>query len=459
MKLTIRQQSLKFLGLCALTVTMASSAFAQNSLDELYQRISEEARSEASHNSERERRFLERADQQSQMLENVRAQLAEQEQRREQAKSAFDDNEDELTELTNQLDRRTGTLGELFGVFRQVSGDMQSILFDSIISAEYPERREQIEALAEADEVPTIPEMQQLWSMMMQEISESAKVSRFETAVVRPDGETYQTPVTRVGTFNVVADNNYLNYESGTQELVELARQPDGGVRRTAAALSSASGGEEVGFALDPSRGSLLGLLVQSPSLTERVQQGKQVGYAILFIGFIGLLIVIERMINLARVSKRMKRQLKDMDHAESDNPLGRMMQAYYENKHLNDLDVLSRKLDEVIFKDLAELRKGLSVIKVLAAIAPLMGLLGTVTGMIGTFQAITLFGTGDPKLMAGGISQALITTVLGLIVAIPLLLSSSLLSSRVQQLSKMIGEQASGMIADKAVTIAQSKA
>ncbi|WP_286807028.1 MotA/TolQ/ExbB proton channel family protein [Marinimicrobium sp. UBA4209] len=198
---------------------------------------------------------------------------------------------------------------------------------------------------------------------------------------------------------------------------------------------------------------------MQSPSLGERVQQGKEVGYAIIVVGIIGMLIVIERLIKLARVSKRMRRQLKDMEHAENDNPLGRMMQAYYENKHLNDLDALSKKLEEVIFKDLAELRRGLSIIKVLAAIAPLMGLLGTVTGMIGTFQAITLFGTGDPKLMAGGISQALITTVLGLVVAIPLLLSSSLLSSRVQQLSKMIGEQASGMIADKAVDIAKTKA
>lgn len=459
MKPTMIHTSIQYLGLLLLSATLAAPVLAQSSLDRLSQRISEEARDEASHNNERERRFLERADERRSMLAGVRERLAEQEQRRETTKATFDENEDRLSELSTQLDRRTGTLGELFGVFRQVSGDMQSLLFDSIISVEYPERSEQIEVLAEADEVPTIPEMQQLWSLMMQEIAESARVSRFDTQVVRPDGQTYTTPVTRVGTFNIIADNKYLNFESSTQELVELARQPGGGVRGTARDLSNASGGESVGFALDPSRGALLGLLVQSPSLTERVQQGKQVGYAILFVGFIGLLIVIERMINLGRVSRRMKRQLKDMDHAESDNPLGRMMQAYYENKHLNDLDVLSRKLDEVIFKDLSDLRKGLAIIKVLAAVAPLMGLLGTVTGMIGTFQAITLFGTGDPKLMAGGISQALITTVLGLIVAIPLLLSSSFLSSRVQQLSKMIGEQASGMIADKAVTIANSKA
>nr|WP_285817736.1 MotA/TolQ/ExbB proton channel family protein [Echinimonas agarilytica] len=147
------------------------------------------------------------------------------------------------------------------------------------------------------------------------------------------------------------------------------------------------------------------------------------------------------------------------MEHPSDDNPLGRMLLAYYENKHLQDLDVIGKKLEEVVFKDLAEFRRGLATVKVLAAIAPLMGLLGTVTGMIGTFQAITLFGTGDPKLMAGGISQALITTVEGLCVAIPLLLASTILSSRAQQMSKEVGEQATGMVAQKAVDIASAKA
>lgn len=443
----------------ALAVAFSTQALGQDSLQELYQKVSSDARAEAAYNSSREQEFLARANAREQMFEEVQAQLAAEERQREEMKILFDENETVLSDLTEQLDRRVGNLGELFGVFRQVSGDMESIFFDSIVSAEFPKRLETIERLAEADEVPTIPEMQELWSIMLQEVAESGRVSRFESDVVQTSGETYRAPVVRVGTFNVIIEDTYLNYESASQELVELPRQPSGSVRASADELYSASAGAQVGFSLDPSRGALLGLLVQSPSLGERVQQGKEVGYAIIFVGFIGMLIVIERLIKLARVSKRMRRQLKDMEHAESDNPLGRMMQAYYENKHLNNLDALSKKLEEVIFKDLAELRRGLSIIKVLAAIAPLMGLLGTVTGMIGTFQAITLFGTGDPKLMAGGISQALITTVLGLIVAIPLLLSSSLLSSRVQQLSKMIGEQASGMIADKAVDIAKTKA
>lgn len=447
------------LSLCALSFSLGAQAQTSESLKSLYQQVSKDVSAETAHNSEREQRFRAAASNQKAMLAEVQADLARQEKLRDDMKVVFETNETQLAELSTQLDRRTGNLGELFGVFRQMAGDTQQMLFDSVISAQFPERIALLDELAEAKEVPTIPQMQQLWTLMLQEISESASVSRFDATIVKPNGENYSAPVTRVGTFNIVTDDKYLNYVADSQQLVELARQPGGGVRSTAAAMNKASGNSEVGFALDPSRGALLGLLVQSPSLMERVQQGQEVGYAIILLGVIGLLIVIERMIKLSRISNKMNKQLKDMDHASSDNPLGRMMLAYYENIHLNDLDVLGKKLDEVIFKDLAELRKGLSTIKVMAAIAPLMGLLGTVTGMIGTFQAITLFGTGDPKLMAGGISQALITTVQGLIVAIPLLLSSNMLSSRAQQLGKVIGEQASGMIAEKAVDIAKAKA
>ncbi|MBQ0726787.1 MAG: MotA/TolQ/ExbB proton channel family protein [Thalassolituus oleivorans] len=440
-----------------LSLAVSFSAVSQaDTLQELYQQISKDISSEASHNSEREQRFRAAAGEQKKMLSDVNAQLAEQEKLRAQLKTEFDNNEVSLAELSTQLDRRTGNLGELFGVFRQIAGDTQQVMFDSVITVEFPDRTAQIGTLAKAKEVPTIAEMQQLWGLMLQEISESAAVSRFDAKVVKPSGETYDAAVTRVGTFNIVTGDKYLSYASDSQQLVELSRQPAGYIQDTAADISSTAG--EVNFAIDPSRGALLGLLVQSPSLFERVQQGKEVGYAIIAVGIVGMLIVLMRFLSLSAVSRRMKRQLKDMNHPSDDNPLGRMMIAFYENKHLNDLDVISKKLDEVVFKDITDMRKGLSTIKVMAAIAPLMGLLGTVTGMIGTFQAITLFGTGDPKLMAGGISQALITTVEGLCAAIPLLLASNLLTSKNQQLSKVIGEQASGMVAQKAAEIASQK-
>jgi biopolymer transport protein ExbB len=331
-----------------------------------------------------------------------------------------------------------------------MADDTQTMLYDSLITAEHPQRKQAISVLAESEEVPTIPQMRLLWGLLLEETALSSQVSRFESEIVEPGGRNYSADVVRVGTFNVITGDRYLNYITDTDQLVELPRQPQGYVRSSANDLYGSSPAEQVGFYIDPSRGALLGLLVQSPSLGERIEQGRTVGYAIIIVGSFGLLLVLQRVIALTRIRVRMGKQLKDITSPNADNPLGRIMIAYYENKHL-DLETIKRRVDAVMFADLADIRKGLQVVKVLAAVAPLMGLLGTVTGMIGTFQAITLFGTGDPKLMAGGISQALITTVLGLCAAIPLLLSHSFLTSRVSSLSKLIGEQSLALLAEKA--------
>ena len=227
--------------------------------------------------------------------------------------------------------------------------------------------------------------------------------------------------------------------------------------RSSAMTLSEASD-EATTFSLDPSRGALLGLLVQTPSLMERVQQGKVIGFIIIFGTLVGLLLVLERWMRLARIEGRIKRQLGDMGSVLDDNPVGRVLGAYYENMHLQDLETISRKMEAVIVKDVSAITRGLPIIKVLATVAPLTGLLGTVVGMIETFQSITLFGTGDPKLMAGGISMALITTVLGLVAAIPLLISHTFLTSKAGLLSKIIGEQAAGLVATKAEELAAEK-
>jgi len=324
---------------------------------------------------------------------------------------------------------------------------------------EYPERRAEATALAETNvQVPSIQDMRGLWRLLMQEIAHSGQISRFPVEVIEPAGGAYDAEAVRVGLFNVVADGKYLNYLPESNRLVELPRQPDRSARRSAAALGAAGPAELVHFALDPSRGALLGLLVQSPSLIERIQQGRLVGYLILAIAAAGLILVAERGLRLALVNRRIKRQLAELDRVNEDNPVGRVLATYREHAHLNDLDLISRKLESVVIADVAEVRRGLPTIRTLAAVAPLMGLLGTVVGMIGTFQAITLFGAGDPKLMAGGISQALVTTVLGLCAAIPLLLSHSFLSSRSTRLSKLIGEQAAGLMAQQAETLARSR-
>mgnify|MGYP003669493506 CR=1 FL=1 len=440
---------------CALCTSVPALSQGSDELMNLLNMVETNKTVEAQRNAEREARFRAEANQQQSMMEEAEAEVRRQEALRDQLRASFDENETQLAELQTVLDRRIGDLGELFGVFRQMADDTETMLIDSLITHEYPERMDVVSELAESTQVPTIPQMRSLWEALIKEIALSGVVSRFDADVVQPGGEKATSTVIRVGSFNVVSEDAYLKSEGS--DLVELPRQPAGYVTSTAEDLTSASANQEVGFYIDPSRGALLGLLVQSPSLMERVEQGKTVGYAIIIVGIFGLIIVAARFLALARIETRMKKQLKNLDHPDMNNPLGRVINVYYENKHL-DLETIKHKLSEVIFKDVTEIKKGLPIIKVLAAVAPLMGLLGTVTGMIGTFQAITLFGTGDPKLMAGGISQALITTVLGLCAAIPLLLTHSMLASRVTVLTKTIGEQSAALMSEKAESDATLK-
>jgi len=429
---------------------------AAENLKELVSEVRAQAAAEKKTLAEREASFRAALGEQEQLLADALAKVERFEAERDRLKALYDENEDKLSEMTATLEQRSGDLGELFGVFRQVAGDVQSMMFDSLTRLERPDRQARVDELASMSEVPEIGAIRELWQFILDEISISGEVSRFPHEVVRPDGERYQADVTRVGTFNAVAGSTYLNFLPENAQLVEFARQPAPHVQASATVLSDATDGP-VGFYLDPSRGTLLGLLVEAPNLMERLEQGKAVGYAIVAVAIIGLLISLERLLSLSIQAAKIRKQRADMDRFDTGNPLGRVLGAYYESKHLST-EVVARKLDEAIIKDAGKFRRGLDTIKVLAAIAPLMGLLGTVTGMIGTFQAITLFGTGDPKLMAGGISQALVTTVLGLLAAIPLLLSHTLLASRAQGLTKMLAEQAAGMVATQAEKLETQK-
>ena len=199
---------------------------------------------------------------------------------------------------------------------------------------------------------------------------------------------------------------------------------------------------------VDPSRGTLLAQLQREPGLWDRVQQGGLVGWVILVLGAFGLLLAIWRMVYLTRVGRGVSAQMHDLSAPRADNPLGRIIGVLGPKPQLADLEPLELKLDEAILQETPPLEKGQGLLKLLSAVAPLLGLLGTVTGMIVTFQAITQGGGGDSRLMADGISQALVTTVLGLVVAIPLLFLHTLLASRSKGLIQLLEQQSAGLIA-----------
>ncbi|MEA5444807.1 MotA/TolQ/ExbB proton channel family protein [Gammaproteobacteria bacterium AB-CW1] len=434
-------------------VAFAAPAMAQDqqatTLDELLQQVREARTEAAERHQERERRFIEARDEQQQMLDDARRAHEREEQRRDRLSRSFEENEEALTELNDRLQVRMGALGELFGVVRQVSGDAQGIVRNSIVSAQMPGRGDMVARLAETRALPSIDQLENLWFLFQEEMTESGKVVRYPTTIVRADGTREDVDVVRVGVFNTIYQDKFLRYLPETGQLVELGRQPAGRYQSMAGSLYSAEQGSITGMAVDPSRGSLLALLIQTPSLGERIQQGGPPGYVIIALGIIGLLLVLERLIFLTMAGQRIKAQVGS-GKPNPNNALGRVMGAYAENKD-DDVETLELKIDEAILKETPALEARLGAIKIISAVAPLLGLLGTVVGMIRTFQMITLFGAGDPQLMADGISQALMTTAMGLTVAIPLVLLHAVVAAQSKKLIQILEEQSTGIIASHA--------
>ena len=428
-----------------LAVVSFSALSAENDLSGLLDKIKNDRTAESQENKAREARFLGDRNQQQKLLKQSKAELKAEQRRSDQLKKSFDGNEKKLTELADTLKQRAGTLGEMFGVVRQFAGDNKGVFDASSISAQYPERGAFLGDLAERKELPTIVELETLWLEITREMTEAGQVVKFPATVIYGEGNEDKVTVTRVGTFNAVADGKYLNYLMGTGKFEELSRQPDSATLSTVSGLEQAADGY-VPFYLDPSRGVILSLLVQSPSVKERIDQGGPVGYVILGLGAAGLLLALFCFLNLLRIGSGVRKQQKS-DQLIKGNPLGEIMSVYQENKQA-DLETLELKLDEIIIKSVPKIERGVGTVKLIASVAPLLGLLGTVVGMIGTFQAITLFGTGDPKLMAGGISEALVTTMLGLVVAVPTLFAHSLVQSKSRRMIQVLEEQSAGFIA-----------
>jgi len=334
----------------------------------------------------------------------------------------------------------------LFGVVRQVSGDTRSQLEGSMVSAQIPGREEFLEELGKNKSLPSIESLEKLWFILHQEMTELGKVVRFPATVVNSDGQEEQREVIRVGAFNALSNGVYLIYDN--RKLQVLPKQPVGTYLDTVASFES-SKEPMAKLALDPSRGAILRVLIQTPDFWTRINYGGKVGYTTIALGILAGILAIVRWVVVSLTARKVAAQKKS-DKVSDSNPLGRVLGVYEANR-TTDVETLELKLDEAIMRESASLDKFLWAIKVVSVVAPLLGLLGTVTGMIRTFQVITLFGTGDPKMMASGISEALVTTMIGLYVAIPLVLLHALVANTSKGVVEVLEEQSAGLIARRA--------
>ena len=405
---------------------------------------------------QRQQEFEQNANRQQQILDTTNERIVEQEQTQSDLSDQFEANEIIIRDKRVVLRDRRGDLNELFGTLQGVAGDFLSNFENSLISAQYPGRSEFIEDfIAKAGstiEQLNPEEIERFWFYMQQEVVESARIAKFNADIALPTGETINRSVVRIGNFNAISEGEYLSYDGDIGHLQVLPRQPDSALLSAASSLeNSTSGFTKVG--IDPTGGvggQVMANLVNFPSVEEQVRNNSgTIGFIIIGVGIVGILIGFLRLLILTLVSIKVRSQLKS-DKASKNNPLGRVLLVAESNPSA-DTETLELKLGEAILQETPALESMLTLIKMIATIAPLGGLLGTVTGMIQVFQQITVYGAGDPTIMAGGISSALMTTVLGIVVAIPSIFMHTVVKSRADNIIHILEEQATGMIAQKA--------
>ena len=436
-----------------LALSLSAQAATTVSLDELLASVKTGRVTDAAENKARLDEFRANRSTQTRLLNAEKAEQKRQEDASARMEKEFEVNDVKIIDLERAFQERLGGLKELFGVLQQASGDARGNFEASVTNVQFPDRTAFLldfaKKMGQSNRLASLEEIERLWFELQREMTETGKVTTFTTNVVNSIGEEQQQEVTRIGAFNVVSGDKYLEYIPETGRLVELQRQPASRYTNRIEDLTSAASGQHP-IGLDPTRGQLLGLLVQSPSLMERIAQGKTVGYVIISLGIVGVLIAIWRVLALSAVGGKVRRQIKNLDQPNENNPLGRVLKTAQDSASA-DIETIELKLGEAILRETPKFNSMLPLLKIISVVAPLLGLLGTVTGMIVTFQAITLYGAGDPKLMAGGISTALVTTVLGLCVAIPTVFLHTLVSSRARRLTQILQEEAAGMLAERA--------
>jgi len=423
---------------------ISTFAFSLN-LEGLLQSVKADSQKELSKEKQRLQTFVKNKNQQAYLLKQSKQVLAVQEDQSAEFKKIIDANELLLEEKENELSAKAANLGEMFGSIRQTSADFLTNYQNSLTASQTSSKDEIFAKFANSKKLPNLEELTTFWHSMLDEIIQSGSISQYPADVILNTGEKINENVTRVGLFAAVANGKYLTYSNDMKSLVELAVQPDSNILSDAKIFEKASDIKNI--TIDPTRGTLFEMIENNPTIMDRINQGGIVGYIILALGGLGLLIALFKVIVLNISSFKIKSQMKNLENPKTNNSLGKIADIFYKNVNdsINDLEI---KIGEAILRETNNIKKGQSFVKLLAAVTPLLGLLGTVTGMIATFQAITLFGTGDPKLMAGGISTALITTVLGLVTAIPLLFAYTYISSKAEELVSILEEQSIGLLA-----------
>jgi biopolymer transport protein ExbB len=398
------------------------------------------------------------AAEQTTLLRDAEARRTQLNAQSETLADTYSANEVRINNLNTQLREKATQLGlsELFGIARQTANDTSQTLQQSLITAQFPPaegqlpRDEFLRQFSSSRITPQAPELERLWLEIQREMTASGQVARFRANVVQPGGDAVASDVIRIGPFTATANGQFLNYLPNLRALTVLPRQLPPEFMSVAASFQNASSGYARAV-VDSNRGVLLGLYVERPTIMERIELGEAIGYVIIVVGALGLLAFLYQLVTLLIVRAGVNKQLKNLAEPKANNPLGRVLLAFKgdRTKIEEDADIAELRITEAVLREVPRLERFQAFLRLGVAAGPLLGLIGTVVGMIITFQSITESGSSDPKLMATGIGQAMIATVLGLGIAIPLLFANALLNSLSRGVVQVLDEQSAGMLAE----------
>jgi len=428
------------------------------SLDDLLQQARSVREQENQLFEQRESQFnAAAAAEQQRLMQEAEANVAAIEAEVKLKTDLYSQNELAINDLNGQLRQKERDLGlsELFGLARQVAGDASSVMQQSLTSAQFAEvdavnRVTFMRNLAESEGILSPEDLERLWFELQREIVASGQVATYTGTVAGPNGDMRQAKVTRIGVFTAMADGQYLAYLPNLAQLNILPRQLPGEFMEMGRNLQSASSGY-VWTVADPTRGVLTALYVERPNWAQRIEDGEHINYVILAVGFAGALAFIIQLLYLIFARIAVSAQLRQLDKPTKNNALGRVLLAFKGDAKTieGDADIAELRVSEAVIKEIPRLERFQAFLRLAVAAGPLLGLVGTVVGMIMTFQSITESGSSDPKLMADGIGAAMIATVLGLGIAVPLLFANALLTSLSRSIVQVLDEQSTGMLAE----------
>jgi biopolymer transport protein ExbB len=437
----------------------AAQQTAATSLDSLLDQVRNVRAEETRKIAEWEQEFRSAsAAEQATLLRNAEARRQQVQATSDQLSDDYADNELRINEVNRELVEKANTLGltEVFGLARQTAGEAAVVLQQSLLTTQFPDalgeggRDRFLREFSAGRSTPTPAELERVWLELQAEMTAQGKVARYSAPVVQPSGESVDSDVIAIGPFSATANGQFLAYVPALGALNVLPRQLPGEFMGVAEDFEQAEGGYARAV-IDQTRGVLLGLYVERPTLLERVELGETIGYVIIVVGALGVILFVIQLVSLIRVRIAVGQQIKNLDQPRTDNPLGRVLLAFKGSAQNieEDSDVAELRISEAVLHEVPKLERSQAYLRLAVAAGPLLGLVGTVWGMILTFQSITETGSADPKLMATGIGQAMIATVLGLGIAIPLLFANALLNSLSRTVVQMLDEQSAGILAE----------